>query len=415
MPPVPDAIVNLAIALALGLLVGLERETAASRLSGIRTFAIVTVLGAVCGILIPVAGGWIVAAALLSLAIVIVIGNYVLMHDDDTRGGITTESALLLMLLVGVLVSTGARQLGVVIGGSVAVLLQAKARMKGIASRLSTEDLTAIMRFALLALVILPVLPDSDFGPYNVLNLYEIWMMVVLIVGISLGGYIVYRFFGQKAGVLAGGVLGGVISSTATTVSYARRTRDSKEASGLAAAVIMIASTIVVIRVAIEIAVVAPRFLPLAAAPLGIVFAAMLAVSIVAWLWMRDGENAMPEQENPSELKPALIFGALYAFVLLAVAFAKDRLGTEGLYAVAALAGLTDVDAITLSTSKLVAASQLEPGRAWRLIVVANASNLVFKAATVAVLGSRALLGRVALLYAVAVGVSIALVFLWPT
>jgi uncharacterized membrane protein (DUF4010 family) len=308
-------------------------------------------------------------------------------------------------------VMVGPITIAVIIGGMVAVLLHFKPEMHSIARRLEDPDFRAIMQFVLITLVILPILPSQQYGPYNVLNPYKIWLMVVLIVGISLGGYIIYKFFGQKAGTLAGGVLGGLISSTATTVSYARRTAKAPEASALAALVIMVASTIVFARVIIGAS--APHFLRIAAAPIGTVMGGLAVVCLVLW-WISSKEPAeMPEQGNPSELKAALIFAGLYALVLLAVAWAKANFGTQGLYVVAILSGLTDMDAITLSLSAMVEQKQVDPVTGWRLILVAAMSNLVFKAGTVAVLGSKRLLGRIALLFGIACGLILAVILFW--
>ncbi|MGZ8901865.1 MAG: MgtC/SapB family protein, partial [Limisphaerales bacterium] len=300
-----------------------------------------------------------------------------------------------------------------IVGGTAAVLLHFKPELHSIARRLEDPDFRAIMQFVLITLVILPILPSKQYGPFNVLNPYKIWLMVVLIVGISLGGYIIYKFFGQKAGTLAGGILGGLISSTATTVSYARRTAKAPEASALAALVIMVASTIVFARVLIIIGASAPHFLRIAAGPIGTVLGGLAMVCLVMW-WISSKEaTEMPEQGNPSELKAALIFAGLYALVLLAVAWAKANFGTEGLYVVAILSGLTDMDAITLSLSDMVAQKQIDPVTGWRLILVAAMSNLVFKAGTVAMLGSRKLLGRIALLFGIACGLILAVVLFW--
>jgi uncharacterized membrane protein (DUF4010 family) len=228
-----------------------------------------------------------------------------------------------------------------------------------------------------------------------VLNPRNIWWMVVLIVGINLGGYIAYKFLGQRAGITLGGVLGGLISSTATTVSYAKRAAAAPGAIGPAAIVIMIASTVVFARLLLEIATVAPAFLP-AAAPWLMALLFLSAISSFA-LWFRSDKNheEMPEQENPSELKSALVFGLIYDVVLFVVAAVKELYGSRGLYAVAALSGLTDVDAITLSTAQLVNAGRLNADDGWKLIVVAAISNLIFKAGAVAALGGRKLFVRI--------------------
>ena len=398
---------QLGIALGLGLLVGLQRESAASPLAGVRTFPLVTVLGTVCGLLSQAFSGWILAAGIIALAIIIFIGKTIEMRNGGTDPGITTEVALLLMFAVGAYLVVGDRAAAIAIGGGAAVLLHFKGELHGIVARLGAGDLKAVMQFALISLVILPVLPNRTYGPYAVLNPRNIWWMVVLIVGISLGGYIVYKFLGQRAGIVLGGILGGMISSTATTVSYAKRAAAAPGAIGPAAIVIMIASTIVFARLLLEIATVAPAFLP-AAAPWLIALLILSAVSSFA-LWFRSDKDhdEMPEHENPSELKSALLFGLIYAVVLFVVAAVKERYGNRGLYVVAGLSGLTDVDAITLSTAQLVNAGRLDAGDGWKLIVVAAISNLIFKAGAVAALGGRRLFLRILPAYGVVIAAGV--------
>lgn len=413
MPGIQTEVVDLLIALGLGLLVGLQRETKPSRAAGLRTFALVTILGAMAAMLMPATGLWIVPAALLGVAALAAVSHY----TTTTQGegvGLTTEVALMAMFLVGVFVVVGDQRLAVAVGGGIAVLLQAKDRFRRIMERLGDEDVRAIMRFALLSLVILPILPDRAFGPWRVLNLFEMWLLVVLIVGINLGGYIIYKFFGSRAGTFLGGILGGLISSTATTVSYGRRTREHESAVGPAAVVIMIATAIVLIRVLIEIGVVAPALLRQAALPLVILFAVSVVLALAVWWRSRNGEGEMPQHENPTSLKSALTFAVLYVVVLLAVAWVREWAGPRGLYLVAFVAGLTDVDAITLSTARMTNIGRLAPEQAWRVITVAYLSNLVFKAAIVGFVGSRALLWRVALLFGLLGVAGGLLVLFWP-
>ncbi|HLG17718.1 MAG TPA: DUF4010 domain-containing protein [Blastocatellia bacterium] len=405
---------RLGIALGLGLLVGLQRESAASRLAGIRTFPLVTFLGAVSAMVAQPLGGLVIAGGFIALAILILVGKASELKDGPVDPGLTTEVAMLLMFGVGAYLIVGHLEAAIAIGGTVAVLLQFKGQMHGVVEKLGEGDLKAIMQFALISLVILPVLPNESYGPYSVLNPQKIWWMVVLVVGISLGGYIIYKFFGKDAGVLLGGVLGGTISSTATTVTYSRRAAHSPADSRLAAVIIMIASAIVFVRLLLIIVLVARPFLRAAAPPLLIMLLVLWAPSVVMWFRGRREPSDLPEQENPSELRSALLFGMIYAIVLLAVAAAKDRFGNRGLFVVASLSGLTDVDAITLSTSQLVTEGRLAPAEGWKVILVATMSNLVFKGGAVAVLAGRTLLARVAPLYALALGVGALLLILWP-
>jgi uncharacterized membrane protein (DUF4010 family) len=405
----------LAIALGLGLIVGLQRESAESKLAGLRTFPLVTLLGAVCALLAPAAGGWVLAAGLLGVAALTVMGNAAQLRDAKADPGITTEVAILLMFGVGAYTVLGDRGVSVVLAGTIAVLLHFKAELHGFVGRLGTRELRAIMQLVLLALVVLPVLPDATFGPFAVFNPREMWLMAVLIVGLSVAGYIALKFRGESAGIVAGGVLGGLISSTATTVSWSRRTRGHPELARAAALVILIASTVVYARVLAEIAAVARPFLRTAAPPILVLFAAMAAAAGLLWLRSRRRAPVSVDGHPPADLKTAFTFAALYVVVLFAVAYAKERAGTRGLYAVAALSGLTDVDAITLSVARLVASEQIDPAQGWRLVVVGLLSNLVFKGAMAALLGDRRLRRWIAFLFGVQLAAGAAVLALWPS
>ena len=411
---IPDIFIRLAVALGLGLLVGLQREKVDSVIAGIRTFALISLFGAVCAQLAKTYGGWILVVGFLATALLVTAGNLVRIQTREAEPGQTTEFAALVVFGLGAWVVTGSMAVPVVLAGAVVVLLHFREPIHELVGKIGEKDLRATMQFVLIALVILPVLPDRDMGPYGVLNPYQIWWMVVLIVGLSLAGYVAYKLFGSGAGTVLAGILGGLISSTATTASFARRSRETPDLSRLAALVIMLASTVVYGRVLVEIAAVARGRLLDLAPPLTAMLGVCALVSGAAWLLGRDGDDELPEPGNPAELKAALIFGVLYAAVLLAVAFARDRFGTAGLYIVAAISGLTDVDAITVSTSRLVQGGQLDPDTGWRAILLASMSNLGFKAGIVAALGSRALLGRIVLLFGTAMVGGGMILWLWP-
>jgi len=271
----------------------------------------------------------------------------------------------------------------------------------------------AIMQFVLISLVILPVLPNQAYGPHQVLNPREIWWMVVLVVAINLLGYVALKLYGERAGVVIAGLIGGLVSSTATTVGYARRASGAR-GQATAALVVMLASTVVYVRVLVEVLAVAPRRIGAIAPPILVLLAVSSLISFALWWTTRDGDRAPLPHGNPTELKPALIFAALYAMVLLAVAAARHTFGDRGVYVAAGISGLTDMDAITLSTSRLVAGDALPAGVAWRAIVIAIVANLVFKLGIVATLGGPALAGRVAMLFAIKVAVALALLAVWP-
>jgi uncharacterized membrane protein (DUF4010 family) len=405
---------RLAVALGVGLLVGLQREKQGSPLAGLRTFALTALLGGVAAILSELYGPWILAASLVGLAALVVMGNVAKLRAGYRDPGLTTEVALLLVFLLGAYLQAGSLEVGVVLAGVTALLLHAKARFRGWMTRLGKDDVTAIMRFALLSLVILPILPDRTFGPFEVLNPRNIWWMVVLIVGIGLGGYLAYRFLGERAGTALGGILGGMISSTATTLSYSRRSGSGSLPPELAAVVIMIASAVVFVRVLVEISVVAPGAVAVALPPLALLLAVFSVLSWAAWRSVARAPGPMPEQKNPSELVPALVFGALYALILVGVAAATEWFGSQGLYVVALISGLTDMDAITLSTARLTREGRLDAGTLWRVVVVASVANLVFKLSLATALGGRPLLRRLGPLYALGAGAALLVLWLWP-
>ncbi|MGW8257508.1 MAG: MgtC/SapB family protein [Thermoguttaceae bacterium] len=414
---------QLGISVLLGLLVGMQREHAATGIAGMRTFPLITLLGTLCAIMAKPLGVWLVPAGMIGVVAVIVLGYLMQTRQAGEDMGTTTYMAMLVMFAVGAYVAVGSLSVAVAVGGGVAVLLQFKPELHRIAQRLGDEDFRAIMQFVLISCIILPVLPNKNFGPAKILGLspseidvfnpFQTWLFVVLIVGMSLGGYIVYKFFGRDAGILLGGVLGGAISSTATTVSYGRQAKDDPIGARIAAVVIMIASTICFLRVLIEVALVArPQFLLSVCAPVGVLTLATLTPALIVWFRERKHPSVMPEQKNPTQLKSALIFGAMYILVLFALAAAKAFIGGRGLFLVAAISGLTEMDAITLSTASM---SNLDPTvmhDGWRLIVVAAAANMLSKTAIAGMLGGWRLLKQIAALFMIPLLCSVALLLM---
>lgn len=409
-----ELFLKLAISLGLGLLVGLQRQHERSELAGIRTFPLITLFGSVAALLSQEYGGWILAAGLLSLAALVAIANILKRQNPHFDPGLTTEAAALLMYVVGAYTMLGDGTVAIAVGATAAVLLHLKETLHRIVERIGEKDLKAIMQFVVLLLIILPVLPDETYGPYNVLNPHNIWLMVVLIVGISLLGYFAYKIFGGKAGTILGGILGGLISSTATTVSYARRSRGSETSTSLAAIVIFIASIVSVARIITEVAVVAPSSTPVVLPPLASLLILMLIVGAVMYIFSKKDHDTMPEQGNPAQFKTALVFGAVYALVILATAFAKDQLGNKGLFIVAIISGLTDVDAITLSTARLMNIGNLDVQNGWKVILVAALSNIVFKTALVGFLGNRKVFAVVSALFGIVLAGGLLVLWLWP-
>ncbi|MEX0794642.1 MAG: MgtC/SapB family protein [Pirellulaceae bacterium] len=409
-----EIVLKLFVAAGLGLLVGLQREWTAPHVAGLRTFALITLLGTVIGLLDPQSNGWLISAGLVSVAAMMIVGNVVKFADSEREPGLTTEAAGLVMYLVGVAIALDQMEMGVLVAGGTAVLLHWKKRLHRFVRGIGKEDIRAIIQLVLIGLVILPVLPDETYGPYDVLNPFEIWLIVVLIVGISLLGYIATKFLGTKAGTLLSGILGGVISSTATTISYSRRAARMPESSQLAGVIIAIASTIVFIRVFVEVGIVAPDILSSVTPPLAAMMGLMALIS-AGMYFMHDREAPqVPTDKHPSELKAAILFGLAYAAVLFIVAAVQENFDDEALYLVAALSGLTEMDAITLSAAQMVSQERIGVDTGWRMILIGFLSNLGFKFAAIALLGPRGLMLRMLVAFGVAFAGGIAIIFFWP-
>ncbi len=411
----PHLIQGLGLALGLGLLVGFQRERAQAQLGGIRTFALITLMGAVFGHLSSAhAAPWMLGATAVALAFLLAVGHVARSRTGPSIPDLTSEVAALVMFGVGALAILGPAIAAVATGATVALLLHFKAPLHATVRKLADAEVRAVMTFVLIALVILPLLPDQARDPLGVLNPRRIWMMVVLIVGIGLVGHAAYRVLGPKAGAMLAGIVGGLISSTATTVDQARRTRATAGLGHVAAVVVIVASATTFVRIGVEIAIVAPGLLAIAAIPLLIVLLA-LAASVFVLMRRKSGEPVtLAGDENPAQLKTALVFGGLYAVVIVGIALSRRMFGDAGLTVVAILSGLTDVDAITLSTAQLVRDGQLEANVGWRVIMVGALSNLAFKGGLAVALGSRRHRILVAVAFVIAILVGIPIILYWP-
>ncbi|MEZ5964207.1 MAG: DUF4010 domain-containing protein [Planctomycetota bacterium] len=391
------AFVSLGIALGLGLLVGLQRQRAQSAVAGVRSFGLATLLGAVAAQLTEAFGVWLLVVTILGVAVLVVARSVTARTlDGEDATGLATEIALLLMVCVGALVVHGPREVAVALGGCVMVLLQAKIRLHALAQGLSDKDFGAMVRFALISLVVLPVLPDQAYGPYAVLNPRHIWLMVVLVVGINLGAYVLRKLLGARAGMVVSGVLGGLVSSTATTASASRQARTSSP--GAPALVVGIASAVLLPRVASVLAVTAPQALAHLWQPFLLLLATLGLSLALTWRWLQREPVDLGESTNPAELRGAVAFAAMFAAVLLAAAWARDELGMGGVFLVAAVSGLTDVDAITLSTARMLQESRLDARTGSIAIVIAIVANTALKLGVAGIAGGPRFLLRTLLL-----------------
>jgi uncharacterized membrane protein (DUF4010 family) len=383
------ALLRVLVAGLLGGLIGMERERAAQvageeMFAGVRTFPLFAILGASLTVVTGTIGPAVVAGFLAVTALAIVA---YWRTSSRERAGSTTESAALATYWVGAMAGAGALVLAAAVGITIAVLLAAKERLEALPRAMSREELRATLTLAVLAAVVLPLLPDQDYGPWGVWNPRKIWLVIVFVCGFSFAAFLAVRFWGAKKGVYITGLLGGLASSTALTVSFASQSRDEEGSSTPLAIGVGLACLLMLFRVAVLVGVAGPAVLPrlwpfLAAAALG---------AIVAIVVLIRRARSAPAQEsglkNPFRLQEALRFAFIFALVLLAVEAARHYLGTWGVLVASLLAGFVDVDAITLSLSGLSAHGMAVETAAGG-IAVAVLANTVSKAAYAAWRGS---------------------------
>lgn len=381
-----------AISIGIGLLMGLERERKPDAKAGLRTFALAALLGCLAALLGEKSGSmWIVAVGFLVLPTMMIVS---LAQDpqDDGDPGTTSVVALMICYGLGVLVWFGQATLAVMLAITTTVLLYFKGQLQQLSRSLTHKELISILQFGVLSLVVLPILPNRDYGPYAALNPHQIWWMVVLISGLSLAGYAALRLVGNRHGAPLLGFFGGMVSSTATTLVFARNARDDSALLGTATLVILIANLVVILRIGIVAALLAPALVAPLAATLGIgLFGGLLAGAVKWHRLSAAGPLPMPEVNNPTEIRTALTFGLLYGIVLLLSAWLQDIAGSQGLWLVAFISGLTDIDAIALSSLRLFNQQTLQAGPTVIAIGLAALSNLIFKASLVATIGGRTL------------------------
>jgi uncharacterized membrane protein (DUF4010 family) len=375
-------------ALAIGLLMGLERERNPAAKAGLRTFALTALFGVLAAHLSATMGeSWLIAAGLLLVG-GMMIAAYMQSPQQDGDPGTTTVAALMLCYGLGVLAWRDEIQLAVMIGITATLLLYFKPELRGLSQHLSRRDLLSVLQFAVLSLIILPLLPNRDYGPYGALNPHHIWWMVVLIAGVGLAGYAALRVVGQQRGAAMLGLLGGLVSSTATTLAFSRHARASNTMIPIAVIVVVLANLVVLVRLGVLASLLAPGVLGQLAPVLagGLIVGGLGAAYGVRRL-QPQGELPELAMGNPTELRPALGFGLLYGLVLLAAAWLSDWLGTRGLYAVALVSGLTDVDAITLSSLRLHSLETLSTTVLVNVVTLAVLANLAFKSALTLIVG----------------------------
>jgi uncharacterized membrane protein (DUF4010 family) len=387
-----------AIACLIGALTGLEREKhretqEGTASPGLRTFILVAEVGAVAGWLTKALDApWIIAATLVAVAIAVMTGYAVAAYTKTGALGLTTEMATLVVCLLGAMTTLGYEPLAVGLAVVTAAVLAYKQSLHGLVDRLGWDDVYAGLRLLIAAFVVLPLLPDQPVDPWGALNPASLWRLVLLISGLSLVGYVATRWLGERRGTALTGITGGLVSSTAVTLSFARESAGRRRPAEALAGGILLAWAIMFGRVVVEVFVVNAALLRHVLPP----FLAMgvVAAGFALWLIKKGGQSSDRGGEsvplrNPFSLTAAAKFAAFFAAVLVVVKLAQQYFPGTGLYVVAALAGLSDVDAITLSMAEQ--AKSGDPGVPVAAIVIAVTSNTLVKAGMAAALGSAAL------------------------
>jgi len=374
-----ETIWAMLIAALLGMLIGLERERKRERaqtlFAGVRTFTLISLLGALSGVLLEPIGTLPLLGSLVALTVLVALG-YWRESSGDKVGG-TTQIAALVAFGLGVLAGIGDQVPALAGAVIVTGILSLREELHGLAGELTREDLLAVVRFAVVSLVVLPLVPNEAMGPWQVWNPRTIWLLVVLISGVSFVGYVAIKVVGPRRGIGLSGLLGGLASSTAATLSFAERGRDNPELGPTLALGTMAASAVAAPRLLVLLGVVEPALVAYAAVPM----AALFAVSSLAGLALsrqHDNVDSSVKLENPFELRPALQFGLLFAAIVLVVRTAQETLGDPGVLLASALAGVTQLDAITLSLAEQIRTG-LDPVLAGRSLGFAVAANSVFK------------------------------------
>jgi len=418
---VPTPILDLGTAAALGLLLGLQRERTHARFgvegtAGARTFPLTALLGGLAGLAGGGGGGgiaspWIPAAGLAVVGL-LVLAAYRRESRSQHGVGLTGEILLLLTYVLGVACVAGLRLEAAVTGAAALLLAGSKDRLHGFAGRLTDADEAAALKFLAIALIVLPLLPDHDFGPFDSFNPRDVGWMAVLVAGISFIGFVAVKVVGPGRGLLVTGILGGLASSTATTAAFARRSREAPELSPSLAAGAVAACAVLFLRLLILVQIAAPAFLPSSAPVLGGMFLVAAAAAALGILALRRAPRVDVPLKNPFELAPALWFAGAYAVVVMGARAASAWFGNAGLYVAGAVSGTTDVDAITLTTARL-SKTGTDPAVLVRVIVLAIVSNSIVKTGIAFTLGSKAYAVRMAAaLGATAAAGCVALLFL---
>ncbi|MGE0824854.1 MAG: MgtC/SapB family protein [Candidatus Binatia bacterium] len=383
---------RLLVALLIGILIGLERERSEARKShklfaGVRTFPLIALAGAAPMLILDITGPALLVVAFVAVAATALVSYARTSASGDL--GATTEMAAISTFLLGTLAGAGDLHVAAAVGIGVAILLAAKPRIEAFSQALSSEELAATLELAVISVIILPLLPDREYGPWQVLNPFNIWLMVVLVSSLSFAGFVAMRLWGARQGLVIAGVVGALVSSTAVTMAMSARSRAHSDLASVAAAATVLACTIMCVRVGILAGIVdvgiLPRLLP-------VLLVMVVSGTASAWLLAR---RAPPRREsspettlaNPFSLREALSFGAVYAIVLMGARAGEAYFGAGGMYIAAVFSALVDVDAVTIAFTRLG-----PTGDVWRIaaaaVTLAVVTNTVVKLGIAMVAGA---------------------------
>jgi len=394
MPTYAQIAGNGAMALLMGLLIGLERQHSQKGdeplFAGVRTFPLIALIGFLSGLLTRAGYAWVLPVALAG-ACAIIVTAYALTAAGPHKGS-TTEFVAILTFIFGALAALDYLIPAATFAVVTTFLLSIKAPLHALAERIREEELYAILKFGIVSVIVLPLLPNRTYGPFQVLNPRVIWWMVVLISAVSMVGYLLMRLLGVRQGIALTGIFGGLASSTAATFGLSQKAHQEEDSLATYFALgIVLASTIMFLRM-LFLTLVIDRHLARTLA-LPIIVPTLVGAGVGLFLWRRkagQGEAAL-HVKNPMELGSALKFGLVFAAVLVVSRAAHHYFGSSGVYVAGALAGMADVDAFTISAARLARESVLAPNTANASILLAGAANTLVKGGIAVFLGGPAL------------------------
>ena len=402
-----DTVRAFATALLIGALIGVEREKRKMDDNdidawGLRPFILASLVGAISGWVSRTYDfPWVVVGVLVVLA-ALVVTSYVLVARVQPKAlSLSTELGAVAVFLLGAIVTMGHEGLAIGLGVVIAAVLAYKQPLHGMVSKIGWDDVFAGLRLMIATFVVLPLLPNRAIDPWGALNPYSLWLLVLLISSLGLVGYVATRWLGTGRGAALTALTGGLVSSTAVTLSFARRSNEqgSERLGGLLAGGVLLAWCIMFGRVVIEVLVVNPALVAKVLVPfVAMAVAGGVVAGVLFWRAAVMHSSAGQRSEdvplkNPFSLTAAAKFGAFFAVVLLVVKLVQAHFPGEGVYLVAALAGLTDVDAITLSMAEY--AKTGDAGIAVNAIVIAAITNTCVKCGMVLMMGGRMMKGPV--------------------